>query len=88
MTDDKLYRIASSKSIHTDEECENELTNKAVFSICEEEYDRFIKLTQDDGLGEEVLLIAEPRINDTEEAWISLDEFRQELEEEIRKMYR
>ena len=88
MTDEELYRIAYSNPILTEEECENELTNNDIFSICEEAYNRFIKLTQDDGLGEEVPPIAEPRINDTEEAWISLDEFRQELEEEIRKMYR
>ena len=88
MTDDKLYRIASSKPILPDEECENELTNKDVFSICEEAYNRFIKLTQDDGLGEEDPPIADPRINDAEEDWINLDEFSQELEEEIRKMYR
>ena len=88
MTDDELYRIASSKPILTDEECENELTNKDIISICEEAYNRFIKLTQDDGLGEEEPPIADPKINDSEDDGISLDEFRRELEEEIRKMYR
>ena len=88
MTNEELYKIAYSNPILTDKECENDLTNNDISSICDEAYNRFIKLSQDDGFDEEDTPITVPRINNTEYDWITLEQFSKELENEIRKMYR
>lgn len=93
MTKEELNKIASSKPILSDGDCEDIMDNE-IKSICDEVYMRFLKLSQDSEydniLNKESSKIAAARINEAENSddWMSLDDFNKELENEIRSMYK